>query len=303
MISASQVSGMALVLALFAAAALANPQATGGQCQVGRGCIWKQFRQRVDWDFLDKRHGNCDHCRKMCARVPGCTGYECGANYCASWMHEACNQTRISNNEGITTCKMKGNMTSEPERPRASCKFRCGQGGMQLPGLAFEICSCKKGCRAKGNCCRNYHVYCDEDDSPVSTLPSTNDYGHSYGFHSWFYIAPAIMGTSITSFCVLFVWFRYQHRRRAAAAAQRQFQQLEEISQFDPVVAISSSSHEGTYAVPVPESTGDGDSFVFKSTLGIPLASTVEAAAIPPGMFAPGVVAPMAAVVTTGSDE
>jgi len=112
------------------------------------------------------------------------------------------------------------------------------------------------------------------------------------------------MGASITSFCILFLWFRYQHRRRAAAAAQaqRQFQRLEEISEYDPVVAMSPipSSRGDTYAIPVPYDNEDPNACLLKPCMVYPVAKPVQATVVSSRSIFPHDV--MATVTNTETD-
>ena len=75
--------------------------------------------------YLDKSYGDCTHCRALCQRESGCTGYECGLKSCVGWFGGACSLSTSDAgilSRAVFTCRMEGEMKSASEGWRRECE-------------------------------------------------------------------------------------------------------------------------------------------------------------------------------------
>ena len=79
----------------------------------------------AEWKYLDKSYGDCTHCRTLCQRESGCTGYECGLDSCMGWLGGACGSSTTDAgilSSAVFTCRMEGEMKSASTGWRRKCE-------------------------------------------------------------------------------------------------------------------------------------------------------------------------------------
>ena len=91
----------------------ASTAAISAQCQRDRFCVTENapnfFSENDDYVILAEGNGDCDNCKTLCAATSGCTGYQCGDDYCQGWLNDNCAKTEFYEPDSTTTCRMVGN--------------------------------------------------------------------------------------------------------------------------------------------------------------------------------------------------
>ena len=88
-----------------------------------QGCNWADFRENVDWGFLDQSNGDCDACKLRCSTDNTCTAIECGNGYCSAWFNGRCAYSTsplVAENQ-VSTCRRPSTLLHKPWRFIFTC--------------------------------------------------------------------------------------------------------------------------------------------------------------------------------------